>query len=253
MQNKEQLKLSDLRREDAVVPKQSINDYYESPDTFNAIRNNTTIEDAVRAQPDSLGDQSIAEQIQMLTDKTNQYDLINTRLRNLDEDIATEFQGRGITQVGRRSEQLTRGRQLDAQRQSVLADVEYLRGNVETAERLRKAAEAKASSSSDSDIGNDVDDYDFNTGIVSGVSDEQRSNLLQLITIINPELGSIAANYDSEKLTGLAGRLGIEVSSSALTGGTGLKTDTGVVTEEFLSETKPEDYLEYITKQYKRK
>lgn len=247
MENKEQLKLSDLQKEDAIVPKQSIRDYYESPDTFNAIRNNTTIEDAVTAQPDALGDQSIAEQIQMLTDKTNQYDLINTRLTNLDEDIATEFQGRGITNIGRRAEILTRGRQLDKQRQGVLSDIEYLRGNVETAESLKKSASSAGSASEDG--GGDYGD--FNTDFE--VNDKQKDDLVQLISIMNPDLGEVVSGYDSDELLAIAKKLGIDVSSSILSSGTGIKTDSGVVTDDFLNETKPEDYLEYITKQYRNK
>jgi hypothetical protein len=92
---------------------------------------------------------TLAERIQTLTDKTNQYDLINNRLSNLDTDISNEFGGRGITRLGRRAQQLTRARELDAQRQEVLSEVEYLRGNIETAERLAREAEAKRNTPKD--------------------------------------------------------------------------------------------------------
>lgn len=256
MDNIETVKLSDLRKKDAVVPKQSIGDYYEPVDTYNSIRNNTTIEDAVKAQPDYLDDLSTAKAIQKLNDKTNQYDLINEKLRNLDIDIASEFEGRGITQVGRRAKKLTKGRELDAQRQLVLSEVERLRGNIETAEALKKAAEKKMKSYSKTKSSSSEEDYDYSEydfGETSmGLGEEQRSDLIQLVSIMNPKLGDKIKDYSDEKLKEMAERLGIGVGSSSF-GGTGLTHLNGkTVTDEFLEETKPEDYNEYLKKYYKK-
>jgi hypothetical protein len=143
----EELKMSDLAKDHAKPPAQKgVRDFYSPVDTFNSIRNNTTIEDTIKAQPDYLNNNTLSKKIQLLNDKTNQYDLINNKLSNLDVDIAEEFSGRGITQLGRRNKQLTRGRELDAQRQQVLSEAEYLRGNIQTAQELARSAAAAASS-----------------------------------------------------------------------------------------------------------
>ena len=249
----ETIYLSDLEKDYKKAPEQKgVRDFYDPVDSFNSIRNNTTIEDAIAAQPDYLDNGTVASKIQLLSDKKNQYDLINNRLQNIDTDIASELGGRGITQIGRRAKELTKGRELDAQRQSVLSDMEYLRGNIQTAESLAKSAAARAGSKTSSD--DVVVDYDFLNGgeTTGGYDEKKRADLIQLISIMNPELGEAILDYDDTALANTAKKLGIKSTiANPLTKDTGLINSLGeVVTDEFLTQ-KPEEYQDYVLKYYK--
>lgn len=134
------IKLSDLRKDDAVVPRQTLSNLVAPANQLDGIINNTSIEDRVLNTDGALLDGSLNQRIQRLNDKKNTFDLLNKRFENAENDLIREQQGRGITQLGRRNSLINNQRFLDAERKRTLSDIEDLRGNIETAERLRREA-----------------------------------------------------------------------------------------------------------------
>jgi len=163
----EKLQLSDLRKPDAVVPRQALTDFVAPANQLDPIFNNTSIEDRVMATDGALLDGTIAERTQRLNDKKNKYNLLNTAYANAEENLVRETQGQGITQLGRRNTLVTNQRVLDAKRKKELADIEELRGNIETAEALRKES-LKGSSKTEQEI---IKENYINSLIESGASE----------------------------------------------------------------------------------
>jgi len=133
------VQLKDLQINDVVRPRQSPLDFVAPANQLDDIINNTSIEDTVSGTEGALLDGTIAQRMQRLNDKSNTVKLLNREFADAEENIVRETQGRGITQLGRRNSLITNQRVLDSKRKSALAEVEDLRGNIETAERLRKA------------------------------------------------------------------------------------------------------------------
>ena len=140
MENQTQLQLSDIRKPGVSVPYINPQTLYGNVDRNDSIIGNTFVEDTVTANPENLLQGSIATRMARLNDKKNQYDVINNRLKNVDQEIAQESYGRGITQLGQRASRVTRARQLEAEGDLIAADVEALRGNIETANQLARNA-----------------------------------------------------------------------------------------------------------------
>jgi len=148
----EVLKLSDLRRRDVPRIDRSPTEFVTPANELDDIINNTSVEDTVTSQDGALFDGDLNTRIQRLGDLKNNFTLINRQFANAEENLIRETQGRGITQLGRRNDLITNQRILDSKRKTKLAQIEDLRGNVETAQRLRaEAAAASARTSEDRD------------------------------------------------------------------------------------------------------
>ena len=133
-----EINLSDLRQKDAITPQRSFTNFVSPADELDPIINNTTIEDRVKGEGILQGD--LATRIQRLEDKKNNFTLLNRQFASAENDLVKSEQGRGITAVGRRNTVVNNQRRLDAQRRNVAAEIEDLRGNIETAQSLRRQA-----------------------------------------------------------------------------------------------------------------
>lgn len=140
----EPIQLSELQKEDAVIPQRNPLDMVSPSTELEPIIQNTFVEDTVRENPANLLDGTLNERIQRLNDKKNTYTLLNRQYENSENQLIRETAGQGITAIGRRNTLVTNQRVLDAKRRLVLADVEDLRGNIETAESLRRSAASVA-------------------------------------------------------------------------------------------------------------
>lgn len=137
----EPVRLSDLRKKETTIEQSSPLDFVAPSNQLDGIISNTSIEDRVDKVDNSLLSGTLAQRMQRLNDKKNTFELLNREYQNAEENLIKETQGRGITRLGRRSELVTRQRTLDAKRKKELADIEDLRGNIATANRLRSEAQ----------------------------------------------------------------------------------------------------------------
>jgi hypothetical protein len=131
----EKIQLSSLQRDDVNVP--TLKYTPTEVDAHNGVLNNTFVEDQVLKQDGSLTDGNIAQRIQRLNDKKNQYSTVNRRFANINQEIIDENLGQGITALGRGSQIASRQNEVDAERTDIIADIEELRGNIESSKALR--------------------------------------------------------------------------------------------------------------------
>jgi hypothetical protein len=140
MNEQKQFNLSELRRKDAVVPQRDPLSLVAGAKELDPIFNNTFVEDTVSKTDGALLDGTIAQRMQRLNDKKNNYTRLNTQYEKTEDDLVRQLQGTGITKVGSRNLLINEQRVRDAARKRELADIEELRGNIETSESLRSEA-----------------------------------------------------------------------------------------------------------------
>lgn len=183
MENEKKLQLSDIRRPGANVPVLDAITQASSMNRNKGIIDNTIVEDTIASNPELLQNSSINQRLSMLNDKKNELSTINNQIERVDRSIATEVQGRGITQLGQRPRQVIEVRRLEDEADRVAADVEFLRGNIENAQRIATSSRSRSggSSSSDSSLIPGVNDPSF----ASDVSGDKGQLISALRTLTN--------------------------------------------------------------------
>jgi len=180
-------KRDSIQLSDILIPHTNHNERdftqsYGRPDRNDGILNNTFVEDTITADKSYLQDPDLTQRVSVLNDKKNQYTQINNQLGQIDEVIASRNYGRGITQLGQRGLQTSEARRLTSVGNNVAADIEELRGNIQSAEELRRAnekyAKSKAGSSSfDTLIGDSNNDGELSVIENEMLTDSQREDM----------------------------------------------------------------------------
>lgn len=146
MDNKK-VNLGDLRKEGVAYPEVSADTLYSKPGAYDSVINNSYVEDQMVKDPANLLSGNINQRIARLTSLKSKDSIIRDQISNVDDIIAKELDGRGITAIGRRGLNVTRANQLNFERSTNASEIEMLRGNVDSALELQRQARIAAAKS----------------------------------------------------------------------------------------------------------